>query len=114
MTSLHAVSGLPLPACKSWCVAEEKCRFASYSSVEQDGRESRCMLFGSCDAKDGWAADKWWTYEKKLGLPTLAAVAFTEECKHFGAQDGDKSNITALASVHQLPGGSAELEFDVG
>mmetsp|Transcript_117470 Transcript_117470/g.292872 ORF Transcript_117470/g.292872 Transcript_117470/m.292872 type:complete len:432 (-) Transcript_117470:349-1644(-) len=111
LTSLTLASGLPRAACKSWCMAEERCRFASYSSVEQDGHESRCMLFDRCEAKDRWAADKWWTYEK-VDVPTLAAVAFTEECRHFRDQSGD--DRTARASVHRLPGGPVELELDVG
>uniref|UniRef100_A0A7S4QE27 Uncharacterized protein n=1 Tax=Alexandrium monilatum TaxID=311494 RepID=A0A7S4QE27_9DINO len=112
--SLANLEGLTRAECKSRCVALERCRFASYSEedfrvAKQDG--SHCMLFDCCEARDTLLQDIWWTYEK-VDVPTLAAVAFTEQCQHFKDQHGD--DRTAVAAVHRLPGGPVEFEFDVG
>jgi len=112
--SLLDLKGVTRAVCKGRCMADAKCLYASYSDVDfayAAPSGSHCMLFDRCEAKGEYLADLWWTYEK-VEAPILVATSLTEKCERF--KDQNCNDRIEASSVHRLPGGAAEFEFDAG
>jgi len=107
------MKGLTRADCKATCMADTGCLYASYSDADfaYSGDGSHCMLFDHCEGTDAFQADIWWTY-RKVEAPTLVATSFTEKCERF--KDQNCNDRIEACSVHRLPGGAAEFEFDAG
>jgi len=114
--SLADLKGLTRADCKGRCTAEAKCLYASYSDADvayAGPSGTHCMLFDRCEAKDAYKADIWWTY-RKVEAPTLVATSLQEKCERGTYKDPNCKARVEVATLHRLPGGVAEFEFDAG